>query len=95
VFTASDHEAILLTSQPATRALGVQRRYLKLCDELENDPWGREYKAVVKRVSAGNRSPNDPVVLEGIVQVLFLQKVAPIHAGHYRQGLRKGHSNMA
>jgi len=45
--------------------------YLKLCDELENDPWGRAYKTVVKRVSAGNRSPTDPAVLEGIVQVLF------------------------
>jgi len=30
--------------------------YLKLCDELENDPWGRAYKTAV---------------LEGIVQVLF------------------------
>jgi len=45
--------------------------YLELCDELENDPWGRAYKTVVKRVSAGNRSPTDPAFLEGIVQVLF------------------------
>jgi len=44
--------------------------YLKLCDELENDPWGKAYKTVVKRVNAGNISPTDPAVLEGIVQVL-------------------------
>jgi len=45
--------------------------YLKLCDELENDPWGRAYKTVVKRVNAGIRSTTDPAVLESIVLVLF------------------------
>ncbi|KAH8243778.1 hypothetical protein KR032_010070, partial [Drosophila birchii] len=45
--------------------------FLKLCDDVEQNPWGGAYRKVVKRVSAGNGTPSDPEVLEGIVRALF------------------------
>ncbi|KAH8342777.1 hypothetical protein KR084_012820, partial [Drosophila pseudotakahashii] len=70
-------ETLNKTYKAAKKALKLSIRdskrecYWKLCDELENDPWGRAYKMVVKRMSAGNRSPSDPSALEAIVQALF------------------------
>ncbi|XP_041633333.1 uncharacterized protein [Drosophila kikkawai] len=45
--------------------------FLKLCDDVEKDPWGGAYKKVVKRVNAGSNAPSDPEALEGIVRVLL------------------------
>ncbi|XP_070851452.1 uncharacterized protein [Drosophila suzukii] len=45
--------------------------FLKLCDAAEQDPCGGAYRLVVKRVSAGSRSPTDPETLSDIVRTLF------------------------
>nr|XP_041630573.1 uncharacterized protein LOC121502022 [Drosophila kikkawai] len=48
-----------------------RNRFLQLCDEAEDDPWGGAYRMVVKGLRAGSSAPSDPVALEGIVRALF------------------------
>nr|XP_041632372.1 uncharacterized protein LOC121502730 [Drosophila kikkawai] len=45
-----------------------RNRFLQLCDEAEDDPWGGAYRMVVKGLRAGSTAPSDPVALEGIVR---------------------------
>jgi len=64
-------------AEAAHDAFNQARRTLKhaILDSKQEcflkDPWGGAYRLVVKRVSAGSRSPTDPETLSDIVRTLF------------------------
>ncbi|KAH8397738.1 hypothetical protein KR215_000932, partial [Drosophila sulfurigaster] len=49
----------------------IKRCFLALCDTLDDDPWGKAYQIVIKRIGARRSPPPPDDLLRGIVMDLF------------------------
>jgi len=54
--------------------LSKRRCWKSLCDEVENDPWGRPYKMVMSKLKPVSAVPTCPILMDNIVSSLFPQR---------------------
>ena len=63
-----------IAKRDLVRAIKISKRqgWKELVDDVDNDPWGRPYRAVMNKLkSSGMSSPTCPILLDRIVDTLF------------------------